>query len=285
MKKILAMLMALTLMLAFTACGNEAGIQVKSLTPKSAYQSYVSTAYTNVGYSMKLTTEYDGKTENIEYSVLFPGDEAKIQYNYKSDSVRAAFANETLEGASINLLFLDNGTEKTAPESTSKDAEVKKYAISPAVISTGFDEDKVTMELGAENSGSMTFTCMGAHDDLLNLVPGVEKNSEVKDELKNITYKYVVENSELKSVEISGVIAGKEFKASADSFALITDRKTSMEFEDSDSFEKKITSDLEALAKQQEEEEQKAEEAATSEGAAGSAADAGTDASADASAE
>ena len=141
------------------------------------------------------------------------------------------------------------------------------------------------MELGAENSGSMTFTCMGAHDDLLNLVPGVEKNSEVKDELKNITYKYVVENSELKSVEISGVIAGKEFKASADSFALITDRKTSMEFEDSDSFEKKITSDLEALAKQQEEEEQKAEEAATSEGAAGSAADAGTDASADASAE
>ena len=259
MKKIIAMLMALTLTLAFTACENEAGIQVKSLTPKTAYQSYVSTAYTNVGYSMKITTEYDGKTENIEYSVLFPNDEAKLQYNYKSDSVRTAFVNETLEGASIYLLFLDNGTEKTATESTVKDTEVKKYAISPAVISTGFDEDKVAMELGEENSGSMVFTCVGAHDDLLNLVPGIEKNSDVKDELENITYKYIVENSELKSVEISGVIAGKEFKATADSFELIKD--------------KKITSDLEALAKQQEEEEQKAEEAATSEGAAGSAAD------------
>ena len=273
MKKILAMLMALSLMFAFTGCGKEASIKVKSLNAKSAYASYVSTAYTEVGYRMKLTTEYDGNTENIEYSTIFPTDAAKIQYNYKSDSVRAAFVNETLEGASINLLFLDNGEEKTATESVVKDDLVKKYAISSAVISSSFEEDNISMELGAENSGSMTFNCKGAPSDLVKLLPGVdEKDSQVRDELKEVTYKYVVENSELKSVEISGVIAGKEFKAKADSFELIEDKKASMEFEDSASFEKKITSDLEALAKQQEEEEQKAEEAATSEGAAGSGA-------------
>lgn len=270
MKKILAMLMALSLMFVFTACEDEAGMQVKSLTSKTAYSTYVSTPYTKVGYSMKLTTEYDGKTENIEYSVIYPSEEAKTQYNYKSDSERVAFVNEILEGASVNLLFVDNGTSKTATETDAKDASVKSYAISGAVISTGFEEDSVVMELGEENSGSMTFTCTGAHEDIIKLVDGVEINSEVRDELKNITYKYVVENTELKSVEISGVIGGKEFKATADSFEVISDRKTSMEFEDTDSFEKKITSDLEALAEQQKEEEQKAEEAATSEGVAGS---------------
>lgn len=270
MKKILSVLMALSLMFAFTACGKEAGIQVKSLTPKSAYSNYVTTPYSKIGYSMKVTTSYDGKTENIDFSALFPGDDAKMQYNYNAGSVRAAFVNEILEGASINLIFVDDGSSKTATETDVKNETVKKYDISDSILCGSFEESKIAMELGEENSGSMTFTCTGADEDVLRLVPGVEKNADVKKELENVTYKYSVESGVLKSVEISGVIGGKEFKANADSFEFITDRRASMEFEDSDSFEKKITSDLEALAEQQHEEELAAEEAATSEGAAAS---------------
>ena len=275
MKKILAMLLAFSLVFAFTACGDDTSVEVNSLKPTEAFNTYVSNVYTEVGYSMDFSYEYDGVKKDVKYSAIKPADSAKVQFKYETAAQKAAFVSETIEGAKISLFYHDDGSKKVASEipadKIASAAELKPFLLSNAVVVSGI-LDEVTMNL--ESEGNMTFTGTGAKiADFDKIFPEFAEYEALKDDVAALEFVYTVKEAVLDNVTIKGMINGKEFSAYASNFEVISDAKTSLKFEDSDSYAKKITSDLDELAAKQEAEAEAAAEAATSEGAAETAAE------------
>lgn len=268
MKKILVMLLAVSLVFAFTACGKESTVEVKSLKPSEALNTYVSDVYTAVGYSMDYVIDYDGQKTEARYSALAPADSKKIQFSYESGSDKTALVSETIEGAKLTMLYTDNGSEKVAKEVAGDKVasmdELKPYMLSNTVVTAGIVKD-VTMDLISE--GNVVFTGKGATiTDFAKIFPQFAEVETLNDDIEALEFVYTVEDAVLKDVSVKGTVGGKELSIYASNFAVL-EEGTSLIPEDADSYEKKITSDLDELAKEQEAAEAAAAEAASSEGA------------------
>ncbi len=268
MKKIIAMLMALSLIFAFAACGDETSVEVNSLTDEEAFAKYAIAEQTEVGYKMNLSYSFKGVDKEIKYEVLKPADIQKIQYKYDDGAVVAGFDSEIIKGAKINLFYLNDGETKTATEVVSGNNDYKKYIVSNAVTADIFE----TIEMKLESEGNMTFTCTGVKEDFADVF-GIAEYDAIDEDLAKVVYTYTIKNGKLADVVIKGSFAGEAFTGEAKDFEIIENSRASMKLDDADSYEKVIISDLDALAEQQEEAEAEAHEAATSEGAAGSGAE------------
>ncbi len=269
MKKVLVMLLAVSLVFAFTACGKESTVEVKSLNPSEALNTYVSDVYTAVGYSMDYVIEYDGQKTEAKYSALSPADSKKLQFSYESDSDKTALVSETIEGAKLTMLYTDNGSEKIAKEVAADKVasmeELKPYMLSGTVVTSGIVSD-VSMELISE--GNVVFTGKGAEiSDFEKIFPQFAEVEGLDEDIEALEFVYTVEDAVLKDVSVKGTVGGKELSIYASNFAVLG-ADASLIPEDSASYEKKITSDLDELAKEQEAAEAAAAEAAASEGAA-----------------
>ena len=288
MKKILAMLLAVTLLFAFTACGDEASVEVNSLKPADALKKYVVDVYTANGFSADITVNYDGAKETVKYSVLAPFDNSRVQYVHNGSVSNVAFVSEVIDGAKLNFFYhTDAEGNKVATWIDAKkiatNADIKPYMLTKLLFANGavFDGDALQMDFAGE--GSMTFTGTNVSSSVVSgykeIYPMPEDGDKdaYEDEIKALKYVYTVENNELTGVTVEGTVNGKAFSIKAENFVAL-EKGTTMAIEAADSYAKDVTAEEIAEIKKQQEAEAKAAEeaakaaaeAATQEGAAGS---------------
>ena len=288
MKKILAMLLAVTLLFVFTACGDEASVEVNSLKPADALKKYVVDVYTANGFSADITVNYDGAEEVVKFSVLAPFDNSRVQYVYNGSVSDAAFVSEVINGAKLNFFYhTDAEGNKVATWIDAKkiatNADIKPYMLAKLLFANGavFDGDALQMDFAGE--GSMTFTGTNVSSSVVSgykeIYPMPEDGDKgaYEDEIKALKYVYTVENSELAGVAVEGTVNGKAFSIKAENFVAL-EKGTNIAIEAADSYVKDVTAEEIAEIKKQQEAEAKAAEeaakaaaeAATQEGAAGS---------------
>ena len=290
MKKILAMLLAISLVFAFVACGEEKSVEVNSLKPTDALKKYVVDVYTANGFSADATINYGDATETVKFSVIAPFDNSRMQYVYNGSVNNVAFVSEIVDGAKLNFFYhTDAEGNKVANWIDAKliatNKDIKPYMLSKILVSdsAAFEEDSISMEFSGE--GNMVFEgtalsssmVMGYKD--VYPVPEDGDKAAYDEEVKALKYVYTVENNELVSLTIDGTVNGKPFSVKAENFQAF-EKGTALTVEGADSYAKDVTAAEIAEIKKQQEAEAKAaaeaakaaEEAATKEAAAGSGA-------------
>lgn len=238
MKKILAMLLALSLIFAFAACEDEKSVEVNSLKPADALKKYVSSVYTENGFSMEATINYDGAEEVVNYSVIAPFDSARLQYVYND----IACISEIDNGAKLTYFYHTDAEGKKVAQKLAANSQPKEYVLSSLIFSDGeiFTEEGLNMEF--ESAGNMTFTGTNLSSGIISAYKSVYPMPEdadskaYTDEVKALEYVYAVEDGNL-TVTIEGTVNGKPLSIVATNFQVL-EKGAQLTVADAASYEK-----------------------------------------------